>query len=279
MVKPDPIDELFAVSPRDFVQRRNAIASALRDTGHPAQAREVMRLRRPPLPVWLANHVARDDAEGVTRFIKAVAQLRRAHLGDGDLVTAMEQQRHALEPLVARARVALEEAGMAATPATMERMSATLLGAAANKAQQADLMRGRLSHESEAVGFDVFAGAAVRAPRKPIRARVKSPGHPVKEQVGSAPRTQGRRDTNREAAAEAGARKAAARTAQRVLALKRTAARHRAASAKAAGRAEALRARLARVEEHITRASAAAEAAEREAAAIADAEKRPRTAK
>jgi len=102
MAKPDLVDALFAVRPGEFVRRRNLVAKELRKAGDSAKVHEVMRLRRPPLPVWLANHLGHEDADGVTRFIAAVTELRRAHLGEGDLATAMEHQRRALEALNVR---------------------------------------------------------------------------------------------------------------------------------------------------------------------------------
>jgi hypothetical protein len=271
MAKRDLADDLFALLPGEFVPRRNALAKELRDAGQSAKAREVAGLRRPSMPVSLANQVARQDAEAMGRFIKAVDQLRRAQLGHGDITTAIEHQRRELESLMTRARSLLARVGIAASAVAMGRLSATLLGAAADKDQQAALARGGLRRESPAPGFDLFEGARIRPRADGIGARVM----PIASR-----RRQGDRATTpeareraagslarRRAADDVAARKAAAQQALRRQALSRAAARHRAASAKAERRAAALRAQLSRLEEDVARERAAADRADREAVA------------
>jgi hypothetical protein len=142
----DPVDQLFTVGPSEFVQRRNALTKALRDAGRSREAGEVERLRRPSPAVWLANRLARQDPEGVTRFIDAVERLKRAHLGRGDLVQATESQRNALERLLAEARAIQMDAATPGVPrGAMGRLSATLVGAAADEDQRAQLAQGRLT--------------------------------------------------------------------------------------------------------------------------------------
>jgi hypothetical protein len=263
MAKADHVDELFAVPPSDFVQSRNALARRLRDAGDSAKAREVAGLGRPPVPVWLANQVARRDPESIARFVKAVAELMRAQVGHGDISAAMEHQRRSLEGLVATARGLLKEASIAPSTAVLSRLSATLLGAATDKDQQKDLTRGRLRRELSAPGFDLFASARVRPrpDRSGTRVTSHAPGEHQGEEV-TRPET-ATRAARREAKAKAAARAEAAR---RVLALRRAAARHRSNSAKAAQKAAALRVRLEQLEGDAAREREAADRAEHEAA-------------
>jgi hypothetical protein len=260
----DPVDQLFTVGPSEFVQRRNALTKALRDAGRSGEAREVERLRRPSPAVWLANRLARQDPEGVTRFIDAVDRLKRAHLGRGNLVQATESQRNALERLLAEARAIQMDAATQGVPrGTMGRLSATLVGAAADEDQRAQLAQGRLTRESTEPGFELFAGARVE-PRR--GAGSATPVAQPSPRVAFPGAVRGQADSRRggQPAAKATSRKEVVERERRARAIERAARRHRAAIERGEQQAAALRARLKALEERIARERAAAEKAERE---------------
>ncbi|MGH7312427.1 MAG: hypothetical protein ACREJV_04585, partial [Candidatus Rokuibacteriota bacterium] len=163
MAEPLPRDiaRLYAVPLKDFVKARDALAAKLRELRRLAEAADVGKLRKPTPTVWAINRVAREDPAVVTRFVEAVNHLKRAHLGEpGRLARATEEQRSALERLLERAKGVLAEAGLQASAAVTSRISATLLGAAADPHASSDLRQGRLTHERQAPGFEALVGAA-----------------------------------------------------------------------------------------------------------------------
>jgi hypothetical protein len=160
-VSPHLLEQLLAVPPREFTRARNALAASLQKDGHAADAREVRRLRRPSVGLWVTNQLARAEPRGLGAFLDAVAVARRTLLRDprtaGD---AVQRHRAELDALLERARALLVAQGAAVTPAALQRIAHTLLGAAVDQRRAQDLRRGRLTEELPAPGFEVFAGAA-----------------------------------------------------------------------------------------------------------------------
>jgi hypothetical protein len=154
------LEELYAVAPTEFTRVRNAKAAALKAAGHVAEAQAVQRLSKPSVPLWAANQLARLAPRQVARFIDAVQEVQRRQLRDPRAAAeAMQTQRGELAALTDRAAAILIKAGYRASSATLERVSTTLLGAAVDRRQAADLRRGRLAAELAAPGFEVLAGA------------------------------------------------------------------------------------------------------------------------
>jgi len=154
------IAELYAVPPKEFTRARNAKAAALKAAGHAAEARAVQRLGKPAAPLWAANQLARLAPKQVEQFIHAVQEVRRSQLRDPRAAAeAMQAQRADLAALTDRAAEALTKAGYRVSSATLERVSNTLLGAAADCRLADDLRHGRLTAELPALGFEILAGA------------------------------------------------------------------------------------------------------------------------
>jgi hypothetical protein len=106
----------------------------------------------------------------MARLIDATAALRDAQLGrppGGDPSARAAAQRAALEGLVDRAASLIHPGGADAPADTRARLSASLLGAAADARLREDLRRGRLARETSAPGFEVFAGARPATPAAP----------------------------------------------------------------------------------------------------------------
>jgi len=252
----DDADALRGVPPEDFARERNALAKRLAAAGRAEEAAEIRRLRRPSLPLWAVNQAARGDRQAVDRLVDAVERLRRAHFGPGDdAARARARQRDALRALVERAGSVIAGAGRSTTADVLARVSATLLGAAADPEARRDLERGRLSEELSAPGFEALAGVAPAPARRPGK----------DDRAGPAARERRRREAARAAAGEARAR------AER---LERDAERHRREADEASAAAKDLERRL---REQRERARAARAAAERSARAAARARRDPPT--
>ncbi len=154
------LDRLYGVELAEFVAERTRIAGALRKEGRRAEAQQVQERRKPPLSVWAVNQLARSRRKDVARLLEAgdrlaVAQL--ALLGGGErraFERAAKAEREALKRLSQAARSILAERS---SPATLERVNATLRAAAVTEAVRAELARGRLTTDIDPAGFDAFA--------------------------------------------------------------------------------------------------------------------------
>ena len=164
--------ELYQVQPSEFVRARNALAARLRKAGRTAEATDVAKLRRPTPILWAVNHVAHQQPGEVKQLIEATDALKMAQLGRRkDVDAATTRQRNALQNLVTRAAAALQSVGLAASPAVLRRVSATLLGAAADPRARPQLREGRLTEELLAPGFEVFGGMTPRERPASLAAR------------------------------------------------------------------------------------------------------------
>jgi len=161
------VEELYALPPQEFTRARDSKAAALKAAGRGAEARAVLKLRRPSAVLWAANQLAHVDPEQLETFVRTVNELRRSQLRDPRAAgEALRRQRGELDALVRRAGQLLEQHGQRATPSTERRVSDTLLGAAVDPHLSDDLTHGRLMAEQRAPGFEVLGGAR---PTPPLR--------------------------------------------------------------------------------------------------------------
>jgi hypothetical protein len=162
---------LYALPLEEFTAGRNELARRLKQE-RDARADEVSQLRKPTVPVWAVNQLARRDQLGMRRLLAAGAALRKAQeqalegSGTAGLAKAQAEEREALRQLTERARSLLAEAGRPATDATLERISTTLAAGAVDESMREALKAGRLDRELEPLGFDALTGMQV-APRQP----------------------------------------------------------------------------------------------------------------
>ncbi len=173
------LDRLYGVDFDEFVQQRTRLVRALREEGRRAEAGGVQELRKPSLPAWTVNQLARRRRKDVDLLLDAshrLATAQRALLVGGDQ-RAFETARRRERTAVARLRDAAETilAGRA-TPAMLERVTATLRAAAGSDETRPLLARGRLTSDVAPGGFELLAGApAVAAtPEKSRPRRAKS---------------------------------------------------------------------------------------------------------
>ena len=157
----DTQQQLYAVRPSAFVDARKAAAAALQQAGRMAEARAVLRLRKPSPTLWATNQLARLEPKRLAAFLDSVGRARDAQLRDPPgAAAALREQRRQLEVLVDRAGALLDAEGRPATLAARQRISNTLLGAAVDRSFANDLRQGRLGAELAAPGFEVLSGVA-----------------------------------------------------------------------------------------------------------------------
>ena len=98
--------ELYSAPLDEFVARRTALAKQLKAEGRADEAAEVTATRKPTVPVWAVNQLARRNKPAVEGLLDASEELRTA-IGKGDrgrFAEAQERQGDALRKLRNAAR-------------------------------------------------------------------------------------------------------------------------------------------------------------------------------
>ncbi len=153
------LDRLYSASLDEFVERRDELARSLRRDGERQAADEVKKLRKPTVPAWTVNQLARREKMRLRSLLAAGERLREAHeklLGGGSpegLHNARDDERRVIAELVRAARPLLTEAGHPASEATLERVRQTLHAAAVDEGLGRRISEGRLEKEEEITGF------------------------------------------------------------------------------------------------------------------------------
>lgn len=188
------IDKLYTAPLGDFVERRNELARALRKDGKREAADDVKRLRKPTVPAWTVNQLARREKMRLRGLLTAGERLRKAHeklLGGGSseaLQQARDDERSAIAELAGAAGSLLTEAGHPATETTLDRVRETLHAAAIDEDAGQRVREGRLERELAAASFGFGALPAAQG-----AGRAQRPKERKGQQDGAAKRAEKRR--------------------------------------------------------------------------------------
>jgi hypothetical protein len=172
------LDALYALPPAEFTAARNDLARRLKQAGQDDASDVVKSLRKPTVPLWAVNQLARRNPEGVEALLGTSDRLRSAQeaaLRGGEsaaLREATSAERGTLKELTQQADELLREAGHTASG---DRVAATLRAAALTPEGQKLLRQGRLTEELQSSGFDAFAGMEIPAQRAKAKPKVPSP--------------------------------------------------------------------------------------------------------
>jgi hypothetical protein len=163
------LDNLYAALPADFTRARNDLAQRLKQAGQVEAAAGVKQLRKPTVPLWAVNQLARRHPDDVRALLDAGERLRVAQQAalrgeSQELRVATAEERGILQGLTQRAAELLRETGHSADT---KRIADTLRAAAVDESGRELLQRGRLSEELEASGFGGFAGMEIPSRSKP----------------------------------------------------------------------------------------------------------------
>jgi hypothetical protein len=175
-------DHLYGVPLDEFVPERARLAKELRGAGSRADADAVAKLRKPTLPAWALNQLARGHRRDVDLLLDAGHRLREAQAGvlKGEERDAFERARKTEADALARLRrEAATLLGSGASAAALAQVEQSLRAAAVSDEGRELLARGRFVKPLEAAtGFDVVAGLAGGATtparrREPPRAEAR----------------------------------------------------------------------------------------------------------
>jgi hypothetical protein len=189
---PKPADrtsDLYALPLEEFTNARNELAKELAARGDKAAADAVRALRKPGVPAWAVNQVARRDPKGIAELFDTGKQLRSAQQklirsGDtGAVKEATTAERRVVRALVSKAKDVLTEAGHTPNEATLDRIVDTFYATAVDEEGRELVQKGTLTKELKRVGFgDMTSLSVVPASRAPAE-KPKAQGARLEKEV------------------------------------------------------------------------------------------------
>ena len=206
-------NELYALSPDEFVEGRQQLVAEAKQAGDRQLATQIGKLRRPTRSAWMINLLARQEADEVTALLELGAALQDAQqrMAGDELRQLSAQRRKAVDTLARRAVEIGREHGYSAPDGAIQEASQTLQTALGDP-EIAELVRsGRLNQAVTYGGFGpTDLASAFGAP--PTTKTPSRPEKPTTTERAPAPDPKQRRAAEK-AAAEARERAAAARKA------------------------------------------------------------------
>jgi len=177
------VSDLYALPLDEFTRARNELAKEIAGGGDKGAADAVRNLRKPSVPAWAVNQVARRDPKRIAGLFDTGKQLRAAQqklIRSGDTAAVKEattEERQAVRALVDVAKTILSDAGHTPNEATLERIADTFYATAVDDEGRELVRKGTLTKELKRVGFGDVAGLSVvpRA-RTPAEAKPKAQG-------------------------------------------------------------------------------------------------------
>jgi hypothetical protein len=206
-------NELYALSPDDFIERRQQLVAEARQARDRQLATEIGRLRRPTRSAWLINLLARREPEAVSALLELGAALQDAQQRmAGDQLRQLSAERRKTVDALARRAVELgSEHGYSVPEGAKQEVGQTLQTALGDP-EIADLLRaGRLTQAVTFGGFGPTDLASALGASLPAKAPGQ-PEKPVPAEPAPPPDPKQRREAEK-AAKEARERAAAARKA------------------------------------------------------------------
>lgn len=159
-------DELYEVTPSEFVAARRAAIARAKESGDKALAKELGKLKKPTTTGWALNLLARSSSEQVDELLDLGAALRSAQQAlRGDELRSLTNRRAALlSSMTDRAASAAAERGHPLSGTTLREVGQSLAAALSDPEIGADLRRGRMLGAATYSGFGPASLTAVPTP-------------------------------------------------------------------------------------------------------------------
>jgi hypothetical protein len=206
--------ELYAVSPDEFIERRQQLVAEARKAQDRQLATQISKLRRPTRGAWLINLLVRQEPDDVMALLELGTALQEAQqrMAGDELRKLSAQRRKTVDALARRAVELGRENGYSAPDAATQEVSQTLQTALGD-AEIAELVRtGTLTQAVTYGGFgptDLASALGAPPPTQATRQPEKKQAPP---ESAPAPDPKQRRAAEK-AAAEAGEQARVARQA------------------------------------------------------------------
>ena len=181
-------NELYALYPDEFIERRQQLVAEARSEKDRELATQIGKLRRPTRSAWLINLLARQEPDDVTALLELGTALQEAQqrMAGDELRQLSAQRRKTVDALARRAVELGREQGYSAPDGATQEVSQTLQTALGDP-EIAELVRtGRLTQAVTYGGFGpadlasaLGASLPTQAPRQP--AKKQAPPEPAPE--------------------------------------------------------------------------------------------------
>jgi hypothetical protein len=179
-------NELYALSPDEFIERRQQLVAEAREGKDRQLATQIGKLRRPTRSAWLINLLARQEPDDVTALLELGTALQEAQqrMAGDELRQLSAQRRKTVDALARRAVELGREQGYSAPDGATQEVSQTLQTALGDP-EIAELVRtGTLTQAVTYGGFGptdlasaLGASLPTQAPRQP--AKKQAPPQPA----------------------------------------------------------------------------------------------------
>ena len=197
-------DELYAVSPDDFIERRQQLVAEARQEGNREIATQIGKLRRPTRSAWLINLLAREESDNINALFELGAALQEAQqrMAGDELRQLSAERRKTVDALARRAVELGRQQGYEAPDGASQEVGQTLQSALGDP-EIADLVRA--GHLTQAVTYGGF-GPTDLASALGASLPTKAPSRPEKQ--AEAPQPAPKRDAKQRREAEKAASEA-----------------------------------------------------------------------
>jgi len=197
-------DELYAVSPDDFIERRQQLVAEARQEGNREIATQIGKLRRPTRSAWLINLLAREESDNINALFELGAALQQAQqrMAGDELRQLSAERRKTVDALARRAVELGRQQGYEAPEGASQEVGQTLQSALGDP-EIADLVRA--GHLTQAVTYGGF-GPTDLASALGASLPTKAPSRPEKQ--AEAPQPAPKRDAKQRREAEKAASEA-----------------------------------------------------------------------
>ena len=175
-------DELYALSPDDFIERRQELVVEARQAGNRELATLIGKLRKPTRGAWLINQLAREERDDVDALLELGAALQDAQqrMAGDELRQLSAERRRRVDALARRAVELGHQRGYDAADGALQEIGQTLQTALGDREIGALVRAGRLTQAVTYGGFgptDLASALPARAP-SPAEAPAAEPAEP-----------------------------------------------------------------------------------------------------
>ena len=160
----DDVDALFQLPLAEFTGARNALAAQLKKSGRGDESVLVKGLVKPAVSAWAVNQLYWNHRDAFDRLIASGERFHKAQTSRpagkvADMRIALDARRAALTHLSDLATSLLRAAGHNPTPETILRITTTLEAMSAYASRSDAPRPGRLTHDVDPPGFELFASS------------------------------------------------------------------------------------------------------------------------
>lgn len=160
----DDVDALFRLPLAEFTGARNGLAARLKKSARGDDAVNVKALAKPSVSAWTVNQLYWNHRKAFDQLIASGERFHKAQGSRGggkmaDMRTALDARREALTQLTDLATSLLRDAGHNPSLDTIRRVTTTLEGISAYASRSDAPRPGRLTHDVDPPGFELFGSS------------------------------------------------------------------------------------------------------------------------